>query len=162
MQSSGTSLPAVPLTSTTAVVLALGTAVLSLGLVCVLVVQVGRLRRALDALGGTGDVVEVAERSAAVRSEVDALRGDVQRARADLSSALRHVAVVRYDAFGDLSGTLSFSAALLDDAGDGLLLSSINGRTETRTYAKGVTGGGSKHALSPEEQEALDRASSAR
>lgn len=69
--------------------------------------------------------------------------------------ALRHVAVVRYDAFGDMGGRLSFSAALLDDQGDGLVLSSINGRTETRTYAKALVGGHSEHTLSPEEQEAI-------
>jgi hypothetical protein len=69
--------------------------------------------------------------------------------------ALRHVAVVRYDAFGDMGGRLSFSAALLDDQGDGLVLSSINGRSETRTYAKALVGGQSEHTLSPEEQDAI-------
>jgi hypothetical protein len=72
--------------------------------------------------------------------------------------ALRHVAVVRYDAFGDMGGRLSFSAALLDDQGDGLVLSSINGRSETRTYAKALVGGQSEHTLSPEEQEAITSA----
>jgi hypothetical protein len=69
--------------------------------------------------------------------------------------AQRHVAVVRYDAFGDMGGRLSFSAALLDDQGDGLVLSSINGRSETRTYAKALVGGQSEHTLSPEEQDAI-------
>ncbi len=72
--------------------------------------------------------------------------------------ALRHVAVVRYDAFGDMGGRLSFSAALLDDQGDGLVLSSINGRSETRTYAKALVGGASEHTLSPEEQDAITAA----
>ena len=72
--------------------------------------------------------------------------------------ALRHVAVVRYDAFGDMGGHLSFSAALLDDNGDGLVLSSINGRTETRTYAKPLVGLQSEHTLSPEENEAIENA----
>ena len=83
------------------------------------------------------------------------LRDDLTAARADLSDALRHVAVVRYDAFGDMGGRMSFSAALLDDAGDGLVLTSINGRSETRTYAKGVKGGSSDHSLSPEEEQAI-------
>ena len=48
-----------------------------------------------------------------------------------------------------------FSAAMLDDAGDGLVLTSINGRSETRTYAKGVKGGKSDHSLSPEELQAI-------
>ena len=54
-----------------------------------------------------------------------------------MRQSLRNVAVVRYDAFGDMGGRLSFSAALLDDIGDGIVLSSINGRGESRTYAKG-------------------------
>jgi hypothetical protein len=86
------------------------------------------------------------------------MRTEVSALRADLSGTLRHVAVVRYDAFGDMGGRLSFSAALLDDDGDGLVLTSINSRTETRTYAKGVQGGASSSELSPEEQEAIDEA----
>ncbi len=69
--------------------------------------------------------------------------------------ALRHVAVVRYDAFGDMGGRLSFSAAMYDDHGDGLVISSINGRSETRTYAKALIGLGSDHTLSPEEKDAI-------
>ena len=91
----------------------------------------------------------------AVRSEVQVLMADLSAARADLSDALRHVAVVRYDAFGDMGGMLSFSAALFDDNGDGLVISSINGRSETRTYAKGVRSGASDHTMSPEEQQAI-------
>jgi hypothetical protein len=72
--------------------------------------------------------------------------------------AMRHVAVVRYDAFGDMGGMLSFSAALFDDNGDGLVISSINGRSETRTYAKSLVGLKSDHTLSPEEQEAIETA----
>jgi hypothetical protein len=73
-------------------------------------------------------------------------------------TALRHVAVVRYDAFGDMGGRLSFSAAVYDDAGDGLVLSSINGRTETRTYAKELVNLRSEQALSPEEEQAIEAA----
>ena len=72
--------------------------------------------------------------------------------------ALRHVGVVRYDAFGDMGGRLSFSAAIYDDEGDGLVLTSINGRSETRSYAKALTGRRSDQRLSPEEEDAIDRA----
>ena len=72
--------------------------------------------------------------------------------------ALRHVAVVRYDAFGDMGGRLSFSAALYDDAGNGLVISSINGRSETRTYAKPLVDLRSDHTLSPEEEQAIKAA----
>jgi hypothetical protein len=60
-----------------------------------------------------------------------------------------------------MGGRMSFSAALLDDAGDGLVLTSINGRSETRTYAKGVKAGSSDHTLSPEEEQAITYATRA-
>lgn len=81
--------------------------------------------------------------------------GDLAGLRADIAQALRHVAVVRYDAFGDMGGRLSFSAAIIDDRGDGLVLSSIHARGESRTYAKGVVGGRADTTLTPEEQQAL-------
>jgi hypothetical protein len=81
--------------------------------------------------------------------------GDLAALRADLAQALRHVAVVRYAAFGDMGGRLSFSAAVIDDRGDGLVFSSIHARGESRTYAKGIVGGGSDATLTPEEQQAL-------
>ena len=69
--------------------------------------------------------------------------------------ALRDLAVVRYDALSEMSGQLSFSVALLNALGDGVVLSSINGRTETRTYAKIVRSGVGLQALSPEEEHAV-------
>jgi hypothetical protein len=89
---------------------------------------------------------------------METLRATVDHARRDLADALRHVAVVRYDAFGDMGGRLSFTVALLDDASDGLVLTAIHGRSESRTYAKGVKSGASEQALSPEEQQAIDLA----
>lgn len=80
---------------------------------------------------------------------------DLAALRQELGSSLRHVAVVRYDAFGDMGGRLSFSAALLDDAGDGVVISSIHARGESRTYAKGLVDGKSDTTLTPEEQQAL-------
>lgn len=90
-----------------------------------------------------------------MRAEVSSLSAAVAALRVDLADAIRHVAVVRYDAFNDMGGRMSFSAALLDDAGDGVVISSINGRTETRTYAKGVKGGSSEADLSPEEVQVI-------
>lgn len=72
--------------------------------------------------------------------------------------AIRNVAMLRYDAFRDMGGRLSFSLALLDVAGDGVVLTSINAPSETRTYAKIIQGGQSTHDLSPEEQQVLDEA----
>lgn len=65
------------------------------------------------------------------------------------------MALVRYDAFGDIAGRLSFSAALLDDDGDGLVISSIHARSESRTYAKSIENGRSSIELTPEEKQAV-------
>src|SRR5207302_11209169 len=71
------------------------------------------------------------------------------------AGAVCHVGVVRFDAFEDMGGRLSFSAALLDGNGDGLVITSINGRQDTRCYAKRVQGGTSIHNLSDEERQAI-------
>lgn len=80
----------------------------------------------------------------------------------DEVGALRNVALVRYDAFSEMSGRLSFSVALLDNAGDGVVISALAGRTDTRVYAKGVSDGKGEHELSPEEQQAVSSAISDR
>ena len=69
--------------------------------------------------------------------------------------SVRHVGVVRFDAFEDMGGRLSFSAALLDGHGDGVVITSINGRQDTRTYAKRVRNGTSSRNLSDEERNAI-------
>ncbi|GGU94292.1 hypothetical protein GCM10010182_07890 [Actinomadura cremea] len=69
--------------------------------------------------------------------------------------ALRDLAIVHYDALKEMTGRRSFSLALLNAVGDGVVISSINGRTETRTYAKAVQAGHPVERLSPEENQAL-------
>jgi Protein of unknown function (DUF4446) len=72
-----------------------------------------------------------------------------------LQGAIQHVGVVRFDAFEDMGGRLSFSAAVLNAHGDGLVITSINGRQDTRCYAKQVRAGTSIHNLSGEEEQAI-------
>jgi hypothetical protein len=76
--------------------------------------------------------------------------------------ALTNVALVRYDAFSEMSGRLSFSLALLDDHGDGVALSAIAGSADTRVYAKAIVDGKGEHELSPEEQQAVSAAAAKR
>ncbi|MDO8733490.1 MAG: DUF4446 family protein [Actinomycetota bacterium] len=113
----------------------------------------------LEAAEGRENFVDVVARTIeefhALRDEVGDLDLSLAQTRRELAQALRHVSVVRYDAFGDLGGRFSFSAAMLDDSGDGLVLTSIHGRSETRTYLKGLSGGIADIELSPEENEAL-------
>ncbi|MFY0408135.1 DUF4446 family protein [Solicola sp. PLA-1-18] len=88
-------------------------------------------------------------------ADVEVLRDEVVALRADAGQVLRHLAVVRYDAFGDMGGQQSWSIALLDDVGDGVVLTAVHGRNDARTYAKNVTAGTSDQQLSPEEAEAV-------
>jgi Protein of unknown function (DUF4446) len=82
-----------------------------------------------------------------------------ERTLGELAEAsVRHVSVVRFDAFEDMGGRLSFSAALLDGHGDGLVITSINGRQESRCYSKQVRGGSSVHNLTDEERQAIKEA----
>jgi hypothetical protein len=94
----------------------------------------------------------------ALPADVQGLRQEVAALRQEGRDALRHLAVVRYDAFGDMGGHLSWSLALLDDAGNGVVLTSIHGRSDARTYAKTVTAWASEQQLSPEEDEAISLA----
>ena len=70
-------------------------------------------------------------------------------------SALTEVALVRYDAFGDMGGRMSFSVAMLDGVGDGLIITSLNGRSHSQTYAKSVTEGRGTTRLTAEEEQAV-------
>jgi hypothetical protein len=96
-----------------------------------------------------------------LETAVRQLTGGERRLDGLVRTALRHVGLVRYDAFEDVGGRLSFSCALLDDHGNGVVITSINGRQETRVYAKPIDGGKSPHNLSAEETEAIRRAMAA-
>ena len=152
---------------TAAAIALVGAAVAVLSLVGTVVAlrRTWRLRRAWRALRveeSGEDVVAALGRQAGelerLHGQVQAARRDVDELRGDVGDALRHVAVVRYDAFGDMGGRMSFSAAILDDAGDGVVLSSIVGRSDARTYAKGVKRGRSDQQLSDEERQAVAHA----
>ncbi len=133
------------------------------GVLAVVVLRLRRLHGAYAAVVDPDrreDLFEAVQRHVA---EVDRLRDDVavvhrnsERLRDLLRETVSRVGVIRYDAFEDMGGALSFSAALLDERGDGVVVTAINGRTEARTYAKSVAGGSSEHNLSPEEQRAID------
>lgn len=128
-------------------VLALLVALVALGL------QLNLRRGAVS--GDDTDVADLPEDALGLRHEVAALR-------AEAAASLRHLAVVRYDAFGSVSsggtGQLSWSVALLDDHGNGAVLTSIHARNEARAYAKSITGWASEQQLSPEETEAVNAA----
>ncbi len=96
--------------------------------------------------------IERLEKAARVLNATD------KRQQLQIEAGVRRVGLLRYDAFEDVGGRLSFSCALLDEHGNGVVLTSINGRQETRVYAKPVTAGTSSYNLSSEEGEAIRQA----
>ena len=148
-----------------AAIIALLAAALALVLAGVVLFLQLRLRRSItlmEIVEGRETMVDVIGRTLEdfqqLREDVIEIDRALTQTQRDLSDSLRHVSVVRYDAFGDLGGRFSFSAALLDDSGDGIVLTSIHGRSETRTYVKGLTEGRSDIDLSPEERRAVQLA----
>jgi len=125
-----------------------------------------RIRQAqLVLLGsGRGDLVDFA---VSLQSRIDALHGSVDAIAAGLARADRRIdetvsktAIVRYDAYANSGGHQSASVAMLDSARTGVVLSAIQGRDYARIYIKELDRGRASVALSPEEQEAVERAMS--
>jgi hypothetical protein len=140
-------------------------ATLALGVaVAVLATRLRAARRDWGRLLAGGDagedllaaVTRQVEATEHLRGKLDLVGRETAQLRQRVSSLVGTVGLTRYDAFGDAGGHLSYSAAFLDEAGDGVvLLSTINGRSETRSYAKPVRGGRSDHNLSDEERAAI-------
>ena len=147
---------------TLALAIVAGVLFLALLFVLILALRLKKVRREYVLLRGDGDekdiiaaVARAMRRVEAIDKRVDGVVTSLQEHAATGRYALQRFGLVRYDAFEEMGGRLSFSAALLDDHGDGLLVTSINGRTETRTYAKAVKQLTSEHNLSEEEREAI-------
>jgi Protein of unknown function (DUF4446) len=145
------------------VYLALG-ASLALGVaVAVLAARLRAARRTYAALlaGGHGGedllaaVARQVEATDRLRGKLNLVGRETAQLRQRVSGLVGTVGLTRYDAFPDVGGQLSYSAAFLDEAGDGVVLTAINGRSETRSYAKPVRAGRSDHNLSEEEQAAI-------
>ncbi|MDH4113335.1 MAG: DUF4446 family protein [Actinomycetota bacterium] len=113
-------------------------------------IQMSEALRSL--LSGQGQRIDRLEHA------VRALNATDKKQQVSIEGSVRHVTLLRFDAFEDVGGRLSFSCAMLDDRGTGVVLTSINGRQETRVYAKPVTEGTSTYNLSSEEAEAISQA----
>jgi len=113
----------------------------------------GRLGGALrGVLARQARAIQRLEQAVATLYETDSRQKDL------IEGAVRRVGLIRYDAFEDVGGRLSFSCALLDERGNGVVVTSINGRQDTRVYAKPIAEGKSAYNLSVEEEEAIRQA----
>ena len=145
-----------------------GVAVVALLLSGFLALRLRRLRREQTAVLGEGsrDLVahaaELQEEFRALRDWVDDMASQLDRrmgtAEERLDGAIAYRALVRYDAYNEMSGRQSTSIALLDHRRSGVVLSSIHHREQARLYAKQVRDGEAELELSPEEAEAVRQA----
>lgn len=156
------------LTSTAGIVaLAAGAvALVALALAIWLAAALRRVRRDQRAVLGGSGTDDLVAHAAGLEREFRVLHDYVEdaaarlhermaTAEARLDGAVAYRALVRYDAYGEMSGHQSTSIALLDARRDGVVLSSILHRDQARLYAKRVAGGVGELELSPEEQEAV-------
>jgi len=123
------------------------------------------MRRRLRRLFGEGEGVGLDElldrqfrRLDTVAERVEALNRLHRELETLSQQSIQKVGVIRFNPFSDTGGDQSFAVALLDADGNGVVLSSLHGRADTRIFAKQVLAGRSKHALSEEEQDAIRKA----
>jgi hypothetical protein len=139
-------------------------AVVGIVIAAALHLRLRRVRNAQLALLGNGgrDLVDFA---VSLQGRIDGLHRTVDEVAAALSrlerrmdSTVSRLAVVRYDAYENTGGHQSASVALLDSSRSGVVLTAIQGRDYARIYVKELDDGRAAVSLSPEEQQAVDRA----
>jgi hypothetical protein len=127
--------------------------------------QLSSIRRAQEVLLGGNAKADVVEFAVSLQARIEDLHGAVDEiaaalARVDrrIDDSLSRVALVRYDAYEDTGGHQSASVALLDSGRTGIVITAIQGRDYARVYVKQLERGRASIALSPEEQQAVERA----
>jgi hypothetical protein len=142
-----------------ALVLALAGLALALALVAR---RARRLEARLDALTRGEDGRDLAgvldahlARVLAVARRQDELDSRAVVLETQAGRSVQGVGFVRFNTFEDTGGNQSFALALLDPAGDGVVLNSLHARNQTRLYARAVRAGAAEGALSDEEAEAV-------
>jgi len=125
-------------------------------------IQIQAVRRKVDAVPEDGNVVAllhaIDERSKANSASGHAVSRRVAELEGRLPFAVSYIGVVAYNAFGNITGNQSRSIALLNQRGEGLVLTLLSTREETVFYAKEIRAGKGVEELSPEESVAVDRA----
>ena len=146
------------------IVLGATAAILVILLIAVVAVSI-RLRRATRAYGALvrgaqgGSLEQVLDQHIGqvrqVSSRLDDLNTMTEYLEQRTRGSLQHIGLVRFNPFEDTGSDQSFAIALLDDRKDGIVISSLHGRANTRVFAKPVENGTSRHTLSSEETDAI-------
>jgi uncharacterized protein YoxC len=143
-------------------IIAVAIAIIALAVAVSQISLVRSLRRRLAAIPEDQSVFDALRRLdedlAVAERDLDQLKPVIRSLQDRMPGAIRHSAVVRYDAHQDLAGQLSRSIALLNEHGDGLVITLMKGRAESIYYTKLVRGGRGTEPLSPEEGAAIEQA----
>lgn len=125
-------------------------------------IQLQQIRKKVDAVPQDGNVFTLIDSTTARINRVEAglavLDRRVESIEARLPFAVTRTAVVSYDAFGNITGQMSRSMALLSESGDGVVLSILVSREETLFFTKEIRSGVGSEMLSPEEDRAVANA----
>ena len=123
--------------------------------------QLVQIRKQVDAVPKDGNIFALIDSTSGRLGRAEAglsvLDQRLQEVEARLPFAITRTAVVAYDAFGNISGQLSRSIALLSESGDGVVLSILVSREETLFFTKEIRAGVGSEELSPEEDSAVTR-----
>lgn len=156
--------------------IALAVASVALIFVFGLLIWIIRLKKKLLVLGKSGDkesflgaVNKYIEKVKEIKAEQgkinkafvkddQALQAQIDEIKSALTVVISRVATVRYDAFNNMGGQMSFSTAMLNDLGDGVVVTAINGRSETRTYIRNIKSQKCDVEISKEEVAAINQA----
>lgn len=104
------------------------------------------------------DIIKLYEDNKFLKNMVDSNKKDIRQLYKDKSKAFQKVGIVRYDAYQQMGGLLSFSLALLDENNNGFILNSVHSTEGCYTYTKEVKNGECKIELGNEERVALEQA----
>lgn len=139
--------------------------VITLVMIFLLIVQtrkVNRLKRRLDRflLGKDGmsleqDIIGLCEDNKFLKNSADKNKKDIRNLYKQMESAYQKMGLVKYDAFNQMGGQLSFSLALLDENNNGFIINSVHSTEGCYSYTKEIVNGASTISLGAEEAEAL-------
>ncbi len=139
--------------------------VLCVILIILLAIQIRKtslLKKRLDkfVLGKDGkslekDIIALYEDNKFLKMGVEKNKKDIRTLYKNMEKTFQKIGVVKYDAFKQMGGQLSFSLALLDENNNGFILNSVHSTDGCYTYTKEIKGGACEISLGEEEQEAL-------
>ncbi len=144
----------------------LGVVVLCIILIIVTIVQIAKTNKlrkkyekfmqGKDAKSLEKDIIGLYEDNKFLKANVDKNKHDIRRLYKNMESTFQKVGIVKYDAFQQMGGKLSFSLALLNENNDGFILNSVHSSEGCYSYTKEIKGGECSISLGDEEEKALN------